>query len=102
MGTIEHINSTPVESEQLTSFTLLGEEFIVPVACIRCAVLDPKSAGETLGMSVPLRDGALEYFPEHKIPELKSNLLQRADDAVSGACRFILKQQCWRVEKIEE
>jgi hypothetical protein len=100
MAVAIEINSAPVDNSELTSFTAVDEIFIAPAACIGCAVLNAKKTGEAMGMVV--RKKTEEYFPESKIPELRDNLVQRADDAVSGACRFILQQSCWRVERVEE
>jgi hypothetical protein len=96
------VNSIPVDSDEHTTFTALNEEFVAPAACIGCIVLNAKRTAESIGMVVPPRAGGYEYFPPSKIPELKSTLVQRADDSISGACKFILQQECWRVEKVEE
>jgi hypothetical protein len=100
MAVAIEVNSAPVDKSELASFTAFGEEFIAPAACIGCAVLNAKKNGEAIGMFVKKKPE--EYYPEHKIPELRDILVQRADDAVSGACRFILQQSCWRVEQVEE
>jgi hypothetical protein len=100
MAVAIEVNSAPVDNSELASFTAVGEDFVAPAACIGCAVLNPKKAGESIGMVVLKKSE--DYFPKSKIPELRDNLVQRADDAVSGVCRFILQQSCWRVEQVEE
>jgi hypothetical protein len=90
----------PVDLAELGSFEALGEQLVVPPQCIDCIVLDTKKIAEGIGMASAIRDRERQYFPESKIPELRSNLVERSDDAVSGACRFIVQQECWRYEEV--
>ncbi|MGH7157443.1 MAG: hypothetical protein ACREGG_05055 [Candidatus Saccharimonadales bacterium] len=94
--------ATPVNLDELKSFQAVGEEFSVPEPCVGCLALDPKKIAEGLGMIVVSREGEQQFFPASKIGDVKEEEVRRADDAVSGACRFIVQQQCWRYEEVKE